>query len=181
MRAAIIIGHNASAKGANALPPIGQSEWEFNCAVAEAMRYTKVMEIGVFRRQPGLGYSREIDLVYAQVNKFGADVSVELHFNAASPAATGTETLHSGSANSYTLASCIQRAMVSHLGLRDRGLKARGRSDRGGRSLHAGKAPAVLVEPFFGTNAEDCQKASEVDFAEMYLEGLIAYKKKKGL
>ena len=32
-------------------------------------------------------------------------------------------------------------------------------ADRGGESLYVGRAPAILVEPYFGSNANDCNAA----------------------
>ncbi len=68
--------------------------------------------------------------------------------------------------------------MLSALGRRDRGIKILSRSDRGGRSLHAGRAPAILVEPFFGSHSADCRAADSLGIAgmaRMYLDGVRHY------
>jgi hypothetical protein len=67
--------------------------------------------------------------------------------------ASGTETLTSGTALSLRLAESVQREMVLALGLRDRGIKTRAADERGGGSLYSGRAPAILVEPFFGSSS----------------------------
>lgn len=78
----------------------------------------------------------------------------------------------------YSNAQALQDAMLAALGRRDRGIKILGRTDRGGRSLHAGRAPAVLVEPFFGSSTGDCRAADALGItgmAQMYLAGLHRY------
>lgn len=180
MKAAIVVGHNSEAKGARGKSPIGEHEFTYNDRIADQMvRLARgPLTAKKFHRQKSSSYSREIDAVYAEVDEYGADVSVELHFNAASATATGTETLSSGSSGSLALAKSVQDSMLATLGLRDRGVKILGKGDRGGRSLHAGRPPAILVEPFFGSNSGDCRKAGnlgEAGMAEMYLRGLRAY------
>jgi hypothetical protein len=81
-------------------------------------------------------------------------VTCELHFNAFSATSTGTETLFA-TETGREVAAKVQAAMVSALGLRDRGLVHRS-TGRGADSLLSGKAPAVLVEPYFGSNPKDC-------------------------
>jgi N-acetylmuramoyl-L-alanine amidase len=180
MKVAIVVGHNSAAKGARALAPISEHEFTYYNRIADEM--VRLARGGLtakrFNRVKTTGYSREIDTVYAQVDDYGADISIELHFNAASPAATGTETLSSGSSRSLKLAKAMQDAMLPALGLRDRGVKIVAKTERGGRSLHAGRPPAVLVEPFFGSNTGDCRAAAklgETGMAKMWLAGVRAY------
>jgi N-acetylmuramoyl-L-alanine amidase len=180
MKVGIVVGHNAVAKGARARAPLSVDEFSWNDLIADEMvRLARPpLTVKKFHRQHLGSYSREIDEVYGRVDEFGADATVELHFNAATPAATGTETLSSGSSGSMALAQSMQDAMLAALGRRDRGVKLKSRTDRGGRSLHAGRAPAILVEPFFGSNAGDCRAAADLDvggMAEMYLAGVRAY------
>jgi len=122
-------------------------------------------------------YSAEIDAAYDQVDDLGADASIELHFNAASPAATGTETLSSGSAKSLAMAGALQKAMLKYLQRPDRGLKVLGSSDRGGRSLHAARRrPFWLSRSSPRTPWTSSPPTGLVSgFAKMYLEGLIEF------
>ena len=155
MKLAIVVGHNSASQGA-VRQDTGESEFVWNGRLArriERLAGDYGLQVRTFFRTPGGGYSTEIRRVYAEVDAWGADASVELHFNGASSAeATGTETLSSGTALSLRLAESVQREMVLALGLRDRGIKTRSRSDRGGMSLISGRAPAILVEPFFGSS-----------------------------
>lgn len=183
MKLAIVVGHNPEKQGA-VRADTGESEFRFNSRIAEMMhsinRQNPVpgLEIKTFFRRAGLGYSREIAEVYDQVDDWGADASVELHFNGASdPRATGTEVLSSGTALSLRLAGALQKEITRTLGLRDRGIRTRARQDRGGQSLFSGRAPAVLVEPFFGSSplgqkATD-ERHEERALAAAYLVGAV--------
>lgn len=156
---ALVIGHNARSQGAVRVTD-GRSEYDWMTGLASQIVAQEPALFRVFRRPPGLGYSTEIRQAYAAVDAWGADASIELHFNsAAARSATGTETLTSGTTGSLRLAQLIQPAMVGALGLRDRGLVTRKRGDRGGESLWQGRAPAVLIEPYFGSNPDDCSAA----------------------
>ena len=184
MKSAVGVGHNSRQPGAYAA---GVSEFNFNSQVAEAMltgtESVSELELKVFSRKYANSYSREVREVYRQVDAWGADASIELHFNAAGPSATGSETLSSGSTGSVALASAIQEAQLSHLGLRDRGVKVIGLKNRGGLSVKAGRAPAAITEPFFATNDMDRRKAFALGaggFAQMYLDGLRLYAKRSG-
>lgn len=180
MKIAIVVGHNAVAKGARAKAPLSMQEFDYNNEIADAMvqLVRRPLRAKKFNRIRAPSYSREIDAVYAEVDRYGADISIELHFNAGPPTATGTETFSSGSTGSLALAQHVQGAMLSDLALRDRGVKILSRSDRGGRSLHAGLAPAILVEPFFGSSTRDCRAADSLGaegMARMYLDGIRGY------
>lgn len=158
-RIAIVIGHNARARGAIRVTD-GVAEWDFNRRLAAAILDHAPGRYRIFHRPAGLSYTAEVREAYAAVDAWAPAASVELHFNAAGdPRATGTETLTSGTAGSVRLADQMQHHIVRALGLRDRGLKTLGRKDRGGESLWAGRAPAVLIEPYFGSNAGDCAAA----------------------
>lgn len=175
-RLAIVVGHNSAAQGA-VRADTGESEFVWNGRLArriERLAPDYGIEARVFHRTPGGGYSTEIKRVYSDVDAWKADASVELHFNsAATPDASGTETLSSGSALSLRLAESIQREMVVALGLRDRGIKTRAGSERGGSSLIAGRAPAVLVEPFFGSSPEGARATDEENEQERLADAII--------
>lgn len=156
MKIALIVGHNARSQGAVRVTD-GRSEFDWCADLANAIAASAPALYRVFRRPSGLSYGAEIRQAYAPISKSEFAATIELHFNSvASPAATGTETLTSGTLGSLRLARLIQPAMVGALGLRDRGLVTRKRDDRGGESLWAGAPPAILIEPFFGSNPGDC-------------------------
>lgn len=163
-RFAIVVGHNSEKQGA-VRGDSGETEFVWNSDLAkliehEARDYAD-LEVRTFYRQAGLGYRGEIRRVYEETDRWGANVTVELHFNShADPSATGTETLTSGTPASMALAVAVNREVVAALGLRDRGVKTRASDDRGGASLMSGRAPAILIEPFFGSSPKG-QKATD--------------------
>lgn len=158
-RIAIVIGHNAGAQGAVRCTD-GRTEYDWNSDLAKMIEAHDPTHIKVFRRKRGGGYSAEIDRVYAEVDAWGADVSVELHFNGSTnPAANGCLMLSSGTSGSRALAANVQKACVAALGNKDRGVRFVGKGDRGGLSLWAGRAPAILTEPYFGSNKVECEAA----------------------
>lgn len=162
---AVVIGHNSQSQGA-VRPDTGETEYVFNSRIALwmeelARKMYPDMEIRTFRRQPMGSYRREINRVYDQTDAWGAHLTMELHFNsAASAAATGTETLTSGTPASMAAAVAVNDEVVAALGLRDRGVKTR-REGRGSQSLISGRAPAILVEPFFGSSNKGQQATDE--------------------
>jgi len=180
MKFAIIVGHNEEAQGAVRVTD-GRTEFDWNSDLAAAIVDALPKGAGkVFFRRPVGSYRAEIDAVYAAADKWGGEATVELHFNAnASPRAWGVKTLTSGTAGSKGLARAVHPAMLAHMPGPDRGIEARGIKDRGGRSLWAGKAPAVLVEPFFGSHAESCAKADEAapDLAHAIAAALVLWRK----
>lgn len=158
-KAAIVVGHNARAQGAVRVTD-GVSEFVWNSDLADMIRDHAPSRVKVFYRQAGIGYSAEIDRVYAETDAWGADVTIELHFNSVvDRTARGCLTLSSGTTRSRALAEEVQPRMAAALGVPDRGIRNLSRGDRGGRSLWQGRAPAIMVEPWFGSNPEDCAAA----------------------
>lgn len=181
-KVAVVIGHNSKSQGA-VRRDTGESEYKFNGRIADMMLANAELypdvSFRVFRRKSGGGYSAEIDRVYAEVNKWSPNLSMELHFNAnASDKANGCEMLSSGSTKSAAFAKAVNASVVEAIGVSNRGVKIRGKSDRGGRSLFAGRAPAILTEPFFGSSQTDLiatsGKAKEYALAKAYVAGCIA-------
>jgi N-acetylmuramoyl-L-alanine amidase len=175
---AVVVGHNSGAPGADALPPIDATEYEFNGKIAlwMAANAPDGIEIKMFLRRPGLKYGAEISEVYGQVNRWGAEASIELHFNSAELAATGTEVVVGANGNWW--AERVQKVMCTTLSLRDRGVKRIARTERGAGSVYAIPAiPQILVEPFFGSNPGDCARVAKLGvdgMGRMYLEGILA-------
>jgi N-acetylmuramoyl-L-alanine amidase len=145
----------------------------------EAGHYNLVLE--VFNREPSGSYSEEIRQAYAKVQAYGPRCVVELHFNSASdPSATGTEVLYrAGDSRGRGLAEAMVASMSSLLQLPlrgDNGVKALVSGDRGAGSVYAIPGlPSVLLEPFFGSNPNDCVRMAslgEQALALSYLRGL---------
>jgi len=158
----IIVGHESSAQGAPS-PWLGTHEYPWNSDLAQIMMAVETpLECRVFFRD-GVGIRK----AYAASDAWGSDVTVELHFNYSdNENATGTGILYyPGSKRGREFAALLYREINGVLGLgewpRGRGgiatpFEASGQARRGQTSLAAGRAPATLLEPFFGTNESNC-------------------------
>ncbi len=181
-RLGIVVGHMKSSKGAQAVAPISAQEYDWNTDLAERMvaiakedyAATK-FEAEIFFRNTG-----GVRGAYGRAKEWGADATIELHFNAHVPAANGTETLYV-SAPSKPFAQVVHAATLSALELKDRGIKTPNEASggRGYQSLvQMGPKPSIITEPFFGSNARDAQAAhahknglarAQIDAAATYL------------
>jgi len=189
MKIATVVGHNRNAKGAETVIPVfaTRNEFDYNSKLAELMNdvcddlgidgrtfFREPVTVGTARQR----FEREISTVYAATDAWGADVTIELHYNSHNSNARGTETLTSGFAMSNAVALAVQDRMVDLYdrdGRLNRGVKTR-RSGRGSLSLKAGRAPAILVEPFFGSSRRDCELAERVGaeaLAHAYISGIL--------
>ena len=90
-------------------------------------------------------------------------------------------TLSSGSPDSLALAQALDAAFESQWPDKPAHIwdKSKGQVRRGGLSLISGKAPAVLPEPFFGTNPQslhEVQRLGTDGLARLYLRALKTYR-----
>lgn len=173
----IVVGHTNAKGGAVGLGL--PREYDYHKAMAADMvaftqsefghlTGSEALEIRVFFRD-GIGVTG----AYAQVNEWvgaqaGRAATVELHYNAASASAVGTETLSSGSAGSMELSERVQDGLCTLLGRpgQSRGVKVRNRTnkERGWLSLVSGTPPAIITEPAFGSNATDAALLRDMQF-----------------
>lgn len=176
MRLGIVVGHNARAQGA-VRQDTGETEFAWNSQLAEMIQNRTRREgvaVRVFFRAYMGSNTREIQDVYRRTDEWGADATCELHFNSHhTESATGTETLTSGSKASVRFAEAVQDEILDVLGLRDRGEKVVSRTGRGGKSLHFGRAPAILVEPFFGSSPKGLAATDEVHEMEALANAIL--------
>lgn len=183
-KVALIVGHNASNKGAFARSPIGKFEFDYNNEVADEL--VKNPPAGIeFRRFNRVystsGYTSEINTVYAQVNTWNPVFSIELHFNGGGNGDYITMLHANTSVTSRDLAQTFQNVFVEELGFRNFGLMPRTRSQRGGESLFAARGPIVLTEPFFGDNQTHVNKVHSLGIkgmAAIYAKATTEHMKK---
>lgn len=176
---AICVGHSRSGdKGAVSVD--GFSEWAFNqplaqrvCELVEQAGYPVVL----VDRYEGASYSSAMLWLVKHLKDLKVDVAVELHFNSAGPLATGYEFLHwFTSPKGVSLGHKMLRALAkSFPDQRNRGLKPINSADRGGLFLRKTHCPALICEPFFGSNAKDVTyfAAQREELARAYADGLI--------
>ena len=166
---ALCVGH--SRKGDRGAASVGKvAEWDYNAEVADltlAELRRRGVAAAVYNKYDGLGYSAAMNWLGRKLRDDCASAAVELHFNAAGPQAKGCEFLywHKSSAG-LALARFIHGAhRLQFPEQTDRGVKGRTADDRGALFLQWTPCPAVICEPFFGSNHwewfdfSDAQKA----------------------
>lgn len=164
---AVVVGHSRKSIGAFALSPpfppaLQAEEYHWNSELAlqiKALADSCGIRCRVFYRD---GY--DIPGAYSVVSAWNPHATIELHFNSAGPGAQGTETWF-GQESSIPWAAKLQARMVKLYG-------RKGGSDRGtkdAREVEPHRAltsttqiqPSALIEPFFGSNLDDCEMAVE--------------------
>ena len=131
----------------------------------------------VYAVYPRSSYGGAMAWLARQLRTDGATAAVELHFNSAHPAAKGYEYLHwSTSTRGKALAAAIHAAHKAVMGdnQADRGVKGKGRGSRGSGFLRATHCPAVIAEPFFGSNPAEWADwgDSQERLAQIYAAGI---------
>lgn len=162
LNVAICVGH--SRKGDMGAVSCGHvNEWTYNKKVAEYLK-SDLQEYGitsfVVDNYGGTygSYTSSINWLVNHLKEQKASVAIELHFNAAaSQDANGMEMLYWGSSRiglslaEYVLQGCQKYFPLS----RNRGAKGLTKGSRGATFLRKTHCPALITEPFFGTNWQD--------------------------
>lgn len=163
MKIAIVIGHSASSKGA--VNTDGVAEFTWNTRLAEQLEQQfeeRGVECRIFRRRPGR-YNTVVPALAQEVNRWGCDLVVALHFNASTDSdVAGAMALHwPGSVDGRHMADRLARAVSSAVGNQNLGKRAQAESWSGAQLwiLSETDAPAVILEPYFGSNASDTRLA----------------------
>lgn len=135
------------------------NEWTYNLQVAKSIK-EELDDAGVpsviVHEYTGNNYSESMKNLSVELKELKVTSAIELHFNAATPAAHGSEMLYwHKSKKSEKLAQCLQDQVVETFGVKDRGVKPKTAKSRGARFLKETHCPAVITEPFFGSNQED--------------------------
>lgn len=161
MKIVLTVGHsllkNGSYTSADGKKYGGCNEYKWNKAfskqVASALRAKghKVNRI-VCPEKKFTNWTQERTYKLNLINKGNYDLVIELHLNAASPDANGTEVLYK-SDEGKKYAKKVQKQLSTVF--KNRGIKKR--EDL--YILNGTKPPAILVETFFCTSKEDYKKA----------------------
>ncbi len=167
---ALCIGHSRKINGkrdGGAVSVGNVAEWDYNLdlagRIAGILAESNYHLVPIISDYPGNGYGSAQRWLATHLKEIGATLAVELHFNSSdNPTATGHEWLYWGtSERSRQLASYIDAEIMQQVvGLRGRGLKPLTSKDRGSEFCHLTHCPAVICEPFFGSNATDWQIAT---------------------
>lgn len=142
------------------------SEWAFHTALAREIAAVLHDEHGIaayiVNDYGPRGYGAAMDWLGQHLSEQGNIVlAVELHFNAGPPSANGHEWLHwKGSEKGRLAATEMHLAFTRAFpGIRARGVKSP-IDGRGELFLRETRCPAVIAEPFFGSNAHDWETVS---------------------
>lgn len=157
---AVCVGHSRPGDE-GAVSTAGVSEHAWNSRIAGMLAFTlqgRGHDCMVVAAYEGASYGAAMKWLGQKLSVAGAEVAIELHFNASdNPAATGHEWLHwGGSNNGRILAKFLKARMeLSYPRLASRGIKGLGPRDRGAEFVRYTPCPAVICEPFFGSNEND--------------------------
>lgn len=162
LNVAICVGHSRNGD-MGAVSCGGINEWTYNKKVAESLK-SDLQEYGIssfivdnYGGTYG-SYTSAINWLVKHLKEQKASVAVELHFNAAANQdANGMEMLHWETSRiglslaEYVLQGCKKFFPIAN----SRGVKSLGKGARGATFLRKTHCPAIITEPFFGTNWQD--------------------------
>ena len=156
----ICVGH--SRKGDNgAVSTSGASEWQYNKKVAESLRSElkkRNINAVVFSNYEGSTYGSAMSWICTQLILFNVNLAVERHFNSSSdPKANGYEFLYWGnSTKGRKICQLFQQVFNQRYPKnKDRGIKPLNLGSRGALFTRLTNVPAVILEPFFGSNPSE--------------------------
>lgn len=184
---AICIGHSRKVQGTvegGAVACDNQtSEWHYNSVLAPLIvaalarqRFPAV----IVDAYEGNGYGAAQRWLAGHLKKIGAGLAIELHFNDSDEAgACGHEWLywHTSAKGRRLAESLSDEFCLGVPAIRMRGAKPKGPGDRGAEFLSGTHCPAVICEPFFGSNRNDWLTAitSRQKIAFAISEGIAEY------
>ena len=164
MKIGICIGHSREGdNGAIAADDV-TSEWHFWHAIGYLIKKAIPAcehDVRVFESYAGRSYTEAMTDIARQLREMGADLAIELHFNAWNAKASGYEVLHWHKSRMGRLfAQALNKAQADTLNewgmpFPNRGVKPIGVSGRGSQFLRKTHCPAVIWEPFFGDNPDE--------------------------
>jgi len=186
MKVAICVGHSRRILGrldGGAVSVTGMSEHSFNSEIAGLLK-DRLKGFGIsseiFDSYGGNGYTAAMRNIAEQVRRYGADIALELHFNSSDdPQSNGFEYLcHGKSAKGRKLADALLAAHIAaYPKMKSRGVKGLSPDDRGYLFVNLTHCPAVLCEPFFGSNQVEwfAYKLEPKKLAGVYADAIYKY------
>jgi len=153
---AICVGHSRP-NDSGAASVTGVTEWDYNSELADMIGDRLSSPYKIYSTYCGSNYWSAMRWLAKKLKKDKVDAAIELHFNAATPKATGHEWLYwNTSQNGRLFARALRDSFEDCFPqLRSRGIKPKQKGSRGAGFLRLTHCPAVIAEPFFGTNNED--------------------------
>ncbi len=160
MKIALVIGHDADKRGAYGSE--GVSEWNFNDVLINDLFFRGLPNKHTYRRfyrdADIKGYSAQMIDLHKRIDAWGAELSIEFHFNSFSNKnVRGHEVLYC-SIPGAIFANKLNECLDNHLPTSNRGIKKvrmhpRPKSDDNGAGFCCrGKSKAIIIEPYFAAN-----------------------------
>jgi len=149
---AFIIGHHEKAKGAFSTI-LNTTEWD----LFKSME-SELSKLGdVYTHNPNISsYTQRVQETANRINQKNYTMVVALHFNMFNGVANGCEALFvSDKGRQLAVNFCTHYTKLT--GANNRGAKQLSSGQNGYGEIFNPKATAILIEPFFGDNARDCQ------------------------
>src|SRR5690554_6981960 len=155
MKVAFIIGHNEKDKGSYS-KHLNTTEWDLYNSMKNDLEcighvYTHDSSINSYTQ-------RCIDISNRIGDKY--DLVIALHFNSFNTIANGCEAFYwHSNKDGFNYASKFVKGYCVLTGSRPRGAKEyKSNTERGAGEVYYPKNTAILLEPFFGDNKEDCER-----------------------
>lgn len=125
---ALCVGHSRQGD-CGALSVNGTSEYDYNTGLADLIEEHTQQEVRIYSSYEGNSYTSAMRRLAKRLRRDNAEAAIELHFNAASPSATGHEWLYWYSSEMGRLmARALRDSMEDAFPqLTSRGVKARGK------------------------------------------------------
>lgn len=162
MKAAIIIGHSKESPGAYSTY-LRSSEYTYNSEVAAYLSCIA----DVYKRPDNGGYKSQMKRLASEINQKDYDLVIELHFNSFNGKAEGCETISYPGSSSLVFGEKYCKDISECYLTENRGAKEANPQSRGWWFLAYMKAPAIIVEPFFGDNEESLKFENAGKYAEV--------------
>ena len=152
MKKAFIIGHNEKNQGAYS-EILKVTEWGLYKSLT-----SELLQMGDVYTHDSLieSYTKRMKDTASKINTQDYDLVVALHFNMFNGKASGCEVLFI-SEKGRVFGSNFCHYYTESTGTKNRGAKKVERGGRGFEEIFNPKAPAILVEPFFGDSETDCK------------------------
>ena len=164
---AFVVGHTQGPDKGAFSPFLGKTEFDLWKSFADGF----LSDIGdVFTHDHTItSYGGRQEDTAAKTNNY--QVVFELHFNSASLSANGCEALYyKGNEKGKKIAEKYCSLMAAKMNYKNRGAKPITQDDRGGKFVTAQKPTALILEPFFGSNPDDCSKFKAIKYKEVIEE-----------
>ena len=173
MKCAVVVGHNAIAPGAWS-HYLQLHEHEYHLRVVKHLNHDL---IDIYHRPNLRSYGLATEQLARQVNSKHYDLVMELHFNAfdqvANNIGVGTEAIiYPGSQKAREVGERYCEAVSEKYGTINRGVKEHGPGMRGHLFLRSMRAPAIILEGFFGDEYEAQYFSDPKTYAEVILDVL---------